>query len=209
MAERQMDTDTLLGQVEQGASEATTILLARYRSRLRRLVSLRMDRRMAGRVDPSDVVQETLAKAAERLPAYAASRPLPFYPWLRQLAIERLVEVHRLHIQAQRRSVLRENEFALGLSDTGKSSLARCFVALSGSPSSAMQQLELVEQAQSIVERLPDRDREVLVLRYLEQLTTKDAAAVLGISQNTFAQRHLRALHRVRQMVAEIERRES
>ena len=205
MAEQQMDTDALLTRIEHGEADAMAPLLARYRSRLKRLVSLRMDQRMAGRVDPSDIVQETLVKAAERLPAYASRRPLPFYPWLRQLAIERLVEAHRLHIQSQRRSVLRERELAFGLSETGRTSLAECLATLSRSPSANLRRQEMMEQAQAIVERLPHRDRDVLVLRYLEQLSTRDAAAVLGISENTFAQRHVRALQRVRQLACECE----
>src|SRR5437867_2294662 len=100
-----VDTEELLDRVGRGDGAARQQLLTRHRRRLRRMIAVRMDRRMAARVDPSDVVQETLAEADTKLPGYLRSRPLPFYPWLRQLAIERLIDLHRRHIQARKRSV--------------------------------------------------------------------------------------------------------
>src|ERR1700757_2715447 len=91
-------------------------LLDRHRDRLRRMVAVRLDPRLAAGVDPSDVVQEALAKADAKLDRYLRERPLPFYPWLRQLAQERLIDLHRRHVQARRRSVTRE-EAAAGLPD--------------------------------------------------------------------------------------------
>src|SRR6516225_11967076 len=109
-----VDTEQLLEQVAAGDSSARDQLLQRYRRRLRRMVAVRFDPRLAARVDPSDVVQETLAEAAVQLDRYLQERPLPFYPWLRQMAQRRLIELHRRHVQARRRSVTRE-EAADGL----------------------------------------------------------------------------------------------
>src|SRR5258708_28926459 len=92
-------------------------LLARHRARLRRMIAVRMDRRLAARVDPSDIVQEALAEAAQGLSDYLRRRPLPFYPWLRQFAWERLLKLHRYHIRARKRSVDREQQWALSLPD--------------------------------------------------------------------------------------------
>jgi RNA polymerase sigma-70 factor, ECF subfamily len=102
------DTDALLDRAAAGDAGARNLLLARHRRRLRRLIAVRLDRRLAARVDPSDVVQESLAEADRRLDAYLAARPLPFYPWLRRLALERLVDLHRRHVRSQKRSVRRE-----------------------------------------------------------------------------------------------------
>src|SRR5437868_12474354 len=102
------DTDHLLARVAAGDEAARDLLLERYRQRLRRMVVVRFDPRLAARVDPSDVVQETLAEAAAKLDRYLRDRPLPFYPWLRQLARRRLIDLHRRHVQARRRSVTRE-----------------------------------------------------------------------------------------------------
>src|SRR5947209_8300829 len=94
------DTEQLLEQARQGDDRARQQLLARHRARLRRMVAVHLDRSLAPRVDPSDVVQEALTEAARDLDAYLRERPLPFYPWLRRLAWERLVKVRRHHLQA-------------------------------------------------------------------------------------------------------------
>jgi RNA polymerase sigma-70 factor (ECF subfamily) len=201
MTAKNIDTDTLLDRVVRGDLSAINVLIDRYRVRLRNFVTLRLDQRIAGRIDPSDVVQETLTTASQRLMQYAVDRPMPFYPWLRQLAIDRLVEIHRRHVHAQRRSVVREQDMHASPSDQSSVPLARVLASLNASPSAQLRQQEAIEQAQAAIEQLEQHDREVLVLRYLEQLTPREAAAVLGISENTFAQRHLRALRRVRALL--------
>src|SRR5436190_20534745 len=102
------DTDQLLERAGRGDPAALGQLLDRHRDRLRRMVAVRLDRRLAARVDPSDVVQESLAEAARRLPEYLRDRPLPFYPWLRRLAADRLAVLYRRHVRAANRAVGRE-----------------------------------------------------------------------------------------------------
>ena len=104
MPQRSADTDSLLKQASAGDREAREQLLIRHRDRLTRMVAVRLDRTLAARVDPSDVVQETLTDAARRLDDYLRERPMPYYPWLRRLASDRLDKVHRRHT-ARRRSV--------------------------------------------------------------------------------------------------------
>src|SRR3954463_5256867 len=106
------DTEHLLLRAAAGDESARGRLLDRHRDRLRRMVAVRADPRLAARVDPSDVVQETLADAACKLDGYLRNRPLPFYPWLRRLAQERLAALHRQHVRAKRRSVSRGQEGA-------------------------------------------------------------------------------------------------
>src|SRR5438128_559367 len=102
------DTEQLLEAVSRGDAQARGRLLERHRPKLRRMVAIRLDRRLAARVDPSDVVQESLAEAAARLDDYVRDRPLPFYPWLRRIASDRLADASRRHLRAGRRSVGRE-----------------------------------------------------------------------------------------------------
>src|SRR5262249_40076711 len=102
------DTELLLRRVAEGDDAARDQLIELYRRRLRRMVAVRFDIRLAARADPSDVVQETLAEAAAQLDRYLQERPLPFYPWLRQMALRRLIDLNRRHLQARRRSVIRE-----------------------------------------------------------------------------------------------------
>src|SRR5262245_7750922 len=126
-------TEELLDRAGRGDASARQELLACYRQRLRRLVAVHFDRRLAARLDPSDVVQEVLLEAAQKLPDYLNRRPLPFYPWLRRMAWERLVKVHERHLSARRRSVLREQGAGLALPEESADLLAERFVASNGS----------------------------------------------------------------------------
>src|SRR5688572_21448756 len=129
------DTEELIGQASKGDRRAADELLDRHRQRLKKTITVRMDSRLAGRVDPSDIVQETLLQAARKLPDYLERRPLPFFPWLRQLALERLVHLHQRHVTAQRRSVRREEVPAVGLPDESVLELAVRLVATGTGPS--------------------------------------------------------------------------
>jgi hypothetical protein len=102
------DTERLLERAGGGDPVARQELLVRHRDRLRRMVAFRLDRRLAARLDPSDIVQESLAQADRQLSDYLRRRPLPFYPWLRQFAWERVAKEYERHVQARRRSVTRE-----------------------------------------------------------------------------------------------------
>src|SRR3954454_353484 len=99
------DTDDLLARTAGGDRAARDALLIQHRDRLKRMVAVRLDRRLAARVDPSDIVQEALLDAHRELSDYLRLRPLPVYPWLRQLAWERLLKWHRAHVHVQKRSV--------------------------------------------------------------------------------------------------------
>jgi RNA polymerase sigma-70 factor (ECF subfamily) len=203
VAHAEPDTEALLRAAAQGDAMARDRLLKRHRDRLRQMVAIRLDRRVAARVDPSDVVQDTLTDAAERLDDYLIDRPLPFYPWLRQLAQERLADVHRRHIRAGRRSVTREEPPAL----PGESivELADRILARDHGVSTGLRRAERRARLKAALDRLGDRDREVLVLRHLEQLSTRDTAAVLGISEGAVKVRLLRALQRLRELLEEEE----
>jgi RNA polymerase sigma-70 factor (ECF subfamily) len=203
VAQHDPDTDELVEQARGGDREARQQLLVRHRHRLRQMVALRMDRRLRARVDPSDVVQEALADAAQELSDYLRQRPLPFYPWLRQLAWERLIELHRRHLHAQKRSVRREDPEFLALPEESAVQLAQRLLAPGSTPSERLVRDELRGRVQAALAQLSPRDREVLVLRHLEQLSTQDTAAVLGITLGAVKTRHLRALERLRGLLGE------
>jgi RNA polymerase sigma-70 factor (ECF subfamily) len=197
------DTEQLVERARGGDREARQQLLVRHRKRLRQMVALRMDRRLAARVDPSDVVQEALADAAQELSDYLRHRPLPFYPWLRRLAWDRLIELHRRHLYAQKRSVRREDPEFLALPDESAVQLAQRLLAPGSSPSERLLRDELRGRVQAALAQLAPRDREVLVLRHLEQLSTSDTAAVLSITPGAVKTRQLRALERLRGLLGE------
>jgi len=191
------DTEHLLERVAAGDSAARDQLLQRHRRRLGRMVAVRFDIRLAARVDPSDVVQETLAEAAANLDRYVRERPLPFYPWLRQLAQRRLIDLHRRHVQARRRSVTREVG-PTGLPDHSALALADRLFARTSSPSAGLRRQERRDRVRAALAALPEQDREVLVLRILEGLPTRETAAVLGISEVAVRSRQVRALDRLK-----------
>jgi len=188
----ELDTEQLLDAAAQGDGQARGQLLTRHLARLRRMVAVRLDRRLAARVDPSDVVQEALAEADRRLDAYLSERPISFYPWLRQLAWSQLRELYRQHVQARRRSVTREAP--PGLPDGSVFELAERLLDAGTGPSAGMRRDERRAAVRMALDRLRDRDREVLVLRYLEQLSTAEAAAVMEVSEGAAKVRLLRAL---------------
>ncbi|HEV2947269.1 MAG TPA: sigma-70 family RNA polymerase sigma factor [Gemmataceae bacterium] len=198
----EFDTDTLIRKARQGDSVARGELLTRHRSRLRHLVAYRLDPRLAARIDPSDVVQEALADASRRLSDYLEHQPLPYYPWLRQLALEKLLKLHRRHITAQKRSVTREEELIPPLPDESALELAGHIMARS-QPLGHLLRMELRQRVQAVLARLAPRDREVLVLRHVEQMSGRDMAAVLGVSPGAVRVRHLRALQRFQYLLGQ------
>jgi RNA polymerase sigma-70 factor (ECF subfamily) len=203
MTQAQPDTEELLRRTGAGDRSARGALLERHRDRLRRMVAVRMDSRLAARVDPSDVVQEALAEADRRLDRYARERPLPFYPWLRQLAWDRMAEQHRRHVRAGRRSVRRE-EGPWGLPDASAEELAQRLFAGGDSPSAGVQRQELRDRVRAALEGLSAQEREVLALRYLEQLSAREVGAVVGVNESTAKKRALRALQRLRDVLEEV-----
>ncbi len=194
-------TRELVGLAIQGDRGALDRLLAPHRDRLRRMVAARIDPRLATRVDPSDVVQETLAEASRQLADYAERRTLPFYVWLRELAWKRLVGLYRFHVLAQRRSVEREQAEWIGLSDDSAMGLAKQLAARVSSPSERLAQAELKDRLHSALAQLSLQDREIIVMRHLEQLQVDEIAAILNISSSAVKMRRMRAFERLRSIL--------
>lgn len=200
-ASSEPDTESLLDRAVGGDANAVTALLLRHRARLKRMVAIHMDRRAAARFDPSDVVQDALLDAQRELAAYLRDRPLPFYPWLRQLTWEQLLRYHRRHVHAQMRSIRREQHSGDQWTEQARHELADYLAESVTSPSARFLREELHQRVMSALARLSDRDREILTLRFLERLSQLETAAVLGITEGSVNMRQLRALARLRQML--------
>jgi RNA polymerase sigma-70 factor (ECF subfamily) len=189
------DTEQLLEAVSHGDVGAKGPLLQRHRDRLKRMVAVRFDRRLSPRVDPSDLVQEALAEAADKLDAYIQNRPISFYPWLRQIAEQRIIAARRRHLHAGRRTLARQDPNGL----PAESVLELAERLLAGeAPSAGLRRKEQKAVVRAALDRLKDRDREVLVLRFLEELPSKEVAEVLGITEGAVRVRMMRALQRLR-----------
>jgi RNA polymerase sigma-70 factor (ECF subfamily) len=160
-----------------------------------------MDQRLAARLDPSDVVQETLIEAAKQLPDYLDERPLPFYPWLRRLALDRLEKLHIKHIRGQKRSVDREEPKPFHLSDESVQRLAKRLASSGTSPSDQLLREELRQRVAEAMAQLDEQDREILLLKFVEQLSAKQMAAILGQKEGAVRMRQLRALERLQSLL--------
>jgi RNA polymerase sigma-70 factor (ECF subfamily) len=198
---RERENQTLLEQAASGDVTAALRLLDLHRKRLRSMIALRLDRRLSARVDPSDVLQETLAEAHRKLPEYLRTQPIPFYPWLRRIAWEKIVQLHRQHLRAQARAVTREEQFNVALPDKSAFDLGRRLIARGASPSQHAMDEELKRRVQAALGRLDPRDREVLVLRFLEQLSLEEAGATLELSAEAVRSRQRRALKHFSELV--------
>ena len=192
-------TRELLAAARDGDQQAVEGLMDRHRDALRKLVGNRMDRAIGRRVDASDVVQDVLLEASNRLANYLDQPVLPFHLWLRQLARDRMIDMHRRHRQAQRRSVDRERSLA-ARAHSGQSSLdlAARLADAELTPVAASIRRELQLRYHEAIEELAEDDREILLMRHFEQLTNSEAAEALELSPAAAGMRHLRALRRLK-----------
>jgi RNA polymerase sigma-70 factor (ECF subfamily) len=182
---------------ERGA-EALAAFFERHRERLERVVKLRMDRRVQGRIDPADVVQETYLEAAARLPEYLADSNLTPYLWARFLTLQKLLQVHRRHLGAQARDAGREiSLYGRAYPEATSAALAAQLVGKLTSPSQAAMRAETKLLLQEALNGMDPLDREILALRHFEQLTAADAARVLDIDESASSKRYLRAIKRL------------
>jgi RNA polymerase sigma-70 factor (ECF subfamily) len=191
----------------EGKGEALGALFERHRERLRRMVLLRMDRRVQGRIDASDVIQDAFLEATRRLEGYLENPRMPFYLWLRFLAAQRLVQLHRRHLGAEARDAGREISLYRGtFPEATSAALAEQLVSQRTSPSQAAMRVEMKMRLQEALNAMEPADREVLALRQFEGLRNQQVAQILGVSEAASSQRYVRALERLKKAFEALER---
>jgi RNA polymerase sigma-70 factor (ECF subfamily) len=202
------ETEALLHRVAQADAVAVDELWERHRPALRRMIGLRLDHALARRVDASDIVQDVLLKANQRLADYLRNPSMPFHLWLRQIASDHIIDAHRRHRQAGKRSLDRERPLAIGpargFDDRSSLDLAAQLRDPSPTPAAEALRHELEGRFQDALLRLDDDDREIILLRHFEQFSNGEAARALGLSDAAAGMRHLRALRRLRAMLSEV-----
>jgi RNA polymerase sigma-70 factor (ECF subfamily) len=204
-ARDEIDVIRLVEQAAAGDNQAWAELIARYRSRLKQMVALRMNHRLQGRLDPSDVIQEACLVASKQLSSYAAHPTLPFYLWLRWIAGRRLIDQQRRHLGAQSRGVQREVGLFHGTFPEATSEhLAAQLASRLGTPSQEAIRREQAIELQKVFDSLEPIDREILALRHFEQLSNGEAATVLGIDKSAASKRYGRALRRLKDLLLPI-----
>ena len=189
----------LLERVRQGDGDAINGLLERHRAAIRRMIDQRMDRVVQRRVDAIDIVQDVLVEANRRLKDYLANPTMPFRLWLRHMARDRLIDAHRRHRVAITRSIDREVPLVTGGdSDRSGADLAGQLADRELTPAAAATWHELERRFADAVEQLEEADRQIVLLRHFEHLSTSEAAEVLGLSKPAAGMRYLRAMRRLR-----------
>jgi len=202
------ETQNLLHRVAAADASAADQLWERYRPALRRMIDLRLDQAVSRRVDASDVVQDVLFKASQRLGEYLRNPALPFHLWLRQIARDQVIDAHRRHRASAKRTVDREralytNHGGAGLDDRSSLDLAAQLRDSELTPAAQALRRELQCRFHDALIRLEEDDREIILLRHFEQLSNSEAAQALGLSEAAAGMRHLRALRRLRSVLGE------
>jgi RNA polymerase sigma-70 factor (ECF subfamily) len=200
-----IDTINLLRRAGDGDQEAVARLFARHRERLQQMVRLRMDRRLQGRIDASDVLQETYVEAARRVREFARERGTTVYLWLRVLTGQKLVDLTRQHLGAKMRSAGHEISLHRGaLPQASSLSLAEQLLGRLTSPSVAVVRAETQLRVQEALNAMDPVDREVLALRHFELLSNGEVAQVLGLSKAAASNRYVRALRRMKEVLSAV-----
>jgi RNA polymerase sigma-70 factor (ECF subfamily) len=199
---------SLLARAAAGDGDAWGALLARHQQRLQAVASFRLDPRLRGRVDAADVIQEAFITATERRADFLAQSAQSLFLWLRWIVGNTLLELHRHHFGARMRDARREHQAGGGserADDRGtRAALVAQLTAGVTGPATAAGRAELQARLDEALGRMDAADREVLALRHYEQLTSGEAAQVLGIQERAAAKRYLRALARLREVLAEM-----
>lgn len=197
--------EVLLERVRNHDAEAVAEIFAHYRDRLRRMVRLRMDRRLQGRVDPSDVLQEAYLDVSARAAEYSARPEMPFFLWLRLITGQRLLEIHRRHLQTKQRDAdLEVSLYGGALPQANSMSLAAQLLGRLTTASAAAMRAELQIQLQEVLNAMDPIDREILALRHFEELSNGEIATVLELSKAAASNRYIRALKRLKDDLSRI-----
>jgi RNA polymerase sigma-70 factor (ECF subfamily) len=169
------------------------------------MVALRLDHRLQGRVDASDVIQEAYLEAWNRLPDYVHKPAMPFYLWLRFLTGQKLLSLHRHHLGREMRDAGREVSLYRGaLPEASSAALVAQLLGHGTRPSEAAVRIELKIRLQEALNQMDPIDREVIALRHFEQLSRAETAQLMGMRESAVSKRYVRALERLKQILASL-----
>jgi RNA polymerase sigma-70 factor, ECF subfamily len=193
----------LIERLRAGDRLALGELFQRHRDRLRRMVELRLDARLYGRIDASDVLQDGFLDLEKRMASYLSDPRLPVFLWLRMVVSDRLALVHRQNLGTRMRDVSQEvSLYRDPLPQASSAALASMLLGRMTSPSNAAIRAEQILQVQEAINSLEPLDREVVALRHFEQLSRAETAVVLGITEEAGAKRYIRALKKLKSILA-------
>jgi RNA polymerase sigma-70 factor (ECF subfamily) len=199
-AESDTEVAALVARLRKGDHAALAELFDKHREKLRRMIQLRLDHRLAGRVSASDVLQEAYIDAQKRIEHYFDKPDQPFFGWLRLIVGQRLADVHREHL-AQKRNAGRDVPIYRGGDGTDSACIAAVLIGNFTSPSHAATKNEVFTRLEEALNQMDAVDREVLALRHFEELSNTETAALLNIQPAAASKRYVRALARLKQIL--------
>lgn len=199
-------TGSLLRKISDGEADALNHLMDRHRPALRRMIEMRLDRQIQGRVDASDVVQDVLIEAAQRMRTYLEKPDMPFHLWLRQMAKDRIIDLHRRH-HALRRSVDLEQSMAAAFPDQSSLDLMAQIQDQDLTPAAATLRREMERRFHQALTLLDEDDREIILMRHAEHLGNGEVAQALNLTPAAAGMRYLRAIRRLKEVLGEGEPR--
>jgi RNA polymerase sigma-70 factor (ECF subfamily) len=202
--DHQTGEDDLLCRIRGGDQTALATMFERHRGRLEKMVRLRLDCRLQGRIDSSDVLQEAFLDASRRLAEYAANPVMPLFLWLRFLTSQRLQLLHRQHFGPTRNPVREVSLYSGAMPQADSMSLAQQLLGRLTTPSQGAIRVEMQLRVQDALNAMEPIDREVLALRHFEELSNRETAAVLGLQQAAASNRYVRALGRLKEILSTI-----
>lgn len=201
--------DTKIGDLElicqSNDRETFNEILLKYRDRLRKIVAMRINPKLQGRIDASDIIQDTYVEASRTLESYLEKPKQSVFLWLRHLAGEKLIQLHRFHFDAQKRNVEREVSLSCEMPQASSYSLASRLIGSASTPSNIAIRNENKLRLEKALDQMNPVDREVLVLRHFEQLSGKESAAVMGLSHNAIKKRYVRALEKLARIIQSLD----
>jgi RNA polymerase sigma-70 factor, ECF subfamily len=196
------ETDRLLDGARAGDAGAVDRLLTEFREPLRRVIDMRLDPAIARRVDASDIVQDVLIEANQRLTEYLKKPDMPFHLWLRHLAQDRIIDTHRRHRLAQRRSIDKEQPINRPVwADESSVSLVAQLIDTEATPATEAIRHELERRLTAALDELSEDDRDIILMRHHESLSNQEVAAALDLTEAAASMRYLRALRRLREVL--------
>ena len=196
--------DLLRQRLVEGDETALAEAFSLHRDRLWRMIRFRMDARLHSRIDADDILQEAYLAAAQRVGHYIAKESNTLFVWLRQIASQTMIDVHRRHIGAKMRDAGRDVSIHAKMPQATSISLAAQLLGRLTSPSQAALRDELAIQLEEALSKMEPIDQEVLALRHFEELSNRDVAEVLGIQQKAASIRYIRAIARLKNILAQI-----
>ncbi|MDP6446668.1 MAG: sigma-70 family RNA polymerase sigma factor [Pirellulaceae bacterium] len=206
MEQESVELANLLDRLQGGDERALGELFTHYRARLARIVRFRLDQRLKSRVSESDVIQDTYVTAAKRLDHFRGKEDMPIFIWLRLLVNQQLADLHRLHLQAEKRDVRKEVSIDQpAISPHTSHAIAVSLVGAMTSPSQVVARAEKIAALERVINDLNPIDREVIALRHFEELSNAETATVLGIEKQAASKRYVRAMVRLREMMDGLE----